>query len=55
MTYSALIGQTNCMPQIALLVPSRTVPTGRMVSTLASKLPLRWRKVVWILPSSRSS
>ena len=41
MTYSALIGHTNCMPQTALLVPSTTVPTGSMVSTGALKLPLR--------------
>jgi len=42
------------MSQTALLVPGTTRPTGSMVFSFASKLPLRNWKVVRMRPSSSS-
>ena len=49
MTYSALMGQMNCMPQIALPLPACTVPTGCRVFCGALKL-LYWQAVTLLNP-----
>ena len=51
MTYSAWIGQMNCMPHTAPPVPGVTVPTGCIVFSGPSNAPLRKRNVVWMRPS----